>query len=72
MTKRTLSVFIELHDDCGFEVIVQDDETSMTQTFNQDTPDIETQIGVEVMSWLDMMTYRRIEQYAENSCKNER
>lgn len=55
MTERTLSVFLELHDDNRFEVIVQDNETSMTQTFNQDTPDIETKIGVEVMSWLDMM-----------------
>lgn len=55
--ERTLSVFLELHDDNHFEVIVQDNETSMTQTFNQDTPDIETKIGVEVMSWLDMMTY---------------
>lgn len=55
--ERTLSIFLELHDDNHFEVIVQDNETSMTQTFNQDTPDIEIKIGVEVMSWLDMMTY---------------
>lgn len=55
MTERTLSVFLNLQDDDHFEVIVQDNETSMTQTFNQDTPDIETKIGVEVMSWLDMM-----------------
>lgn len=54
---RTLTVFLELLDNDRFEVIVQDNETSMTQTFNQDTPDIETKIGVEVMSWLDMMTY---------------
>ena len=53
---RTLSVFLELLDNNHFEVIVQDNETSMTQTFTQDTPDIETKIGVEVMSWLDMMT----------------
>lgn len=55
--ERTLSVFLELHDDNHFEVIVKDNETSMTQTFNQDTPNIEEKIGVEVMSWLDMMTY---------------
>lgn len=55
--ERTLSVFLNLQDDNHFKVIVQDNETSMTQTFNQDTPDIETMIGVEVMSWLDMMTY---------------
>lgn len=54
---RTLSVFLKLHDDNHFEVIVQDNETSMTQTFNQDTPNIEEKIGVEIMSWLDMMTY---------------
>lgn len=53
---RTLSVFLELMDNDRFEVIVQDNETGMTQTFTQDTPDIETKIGVEVMSWLDMMT----------------
>lgn len=58
---RTLSVFLELHDDNHFEVIIQDNETSMTQTFNQDTPDIETKIGVEVMCWLDMMTYEEDE-----------
>lgn len=55
--ERTLSVFLKLLDNDRFEVIVQDNETSMTQTFTQDTPDIETKIGVEVMSWLDMMTY---------------
>lgn len=54
---RTLTVFLELLDNDRFEVIVRDNETSMTQTFTQDTPDIETKIGVEVMSWLDMMTY---------------
>ena len=54
---RTLSVFLELLDNDRFEVIVQDNETSLTQTFTHDTPDIETKIGVEVMSWLDMMTY---------------
>lgn len=52
---RTLSVFLKLMDDERFEVIVQDNETSMTQTFNQDTLNIEEKIGVEVMSWLDMM-----------------
>lgn len=55
--ERTLSVFLNLQDDNHFKVIVRDNETSMTQTFTQDTPDIETKIGVEVMSWLDMMTY---------------
>lgn len=55
--ERTLTVFLELQDNDRFEVIVQDNETSMTQTFNQDTPDICEKIGVEVMSWLDMMTY---------------
>ena len=55
--ERTLSVFLNLQDDNHFEVIVQHNETSMTQTFNQDTPDICEKIGVEVMSWLDMMTY---------------
>ena len=54
---RTLSVFLNLQDDNHFEVIVHDNETSMTQTFNQDTPNIEEKIGVEVMSWLDTMTY---------------
>lgn len=54
---RALSVFLKLMDDDRFEVIVQDNETSMTQTFTQDTPDICEKIGVEVMSWLDMMTY---------------
>ena len=54
---RTLSVFLKLHDDYCFEVIVQDNKTSMTRTFTQDTPDIEEKIGVEVMSWIDMMTY---------------
>jgi hypothetical protein len=33
----------------------------MTRTFTQDTPDIEEKIGVEVMSWLDMMTYEEDE-----------
>ena len=54
---RTLSVFLELQDDDRFEVIVKDDESGLTETFNQDTPNIEEKIGVEVMCWLDMMTY---------------
>ena len=54
---RTLSVFLELQDDYRFEVIVKDDESGLTETFNQDTPNIEEKIGVEVMCWLDMMTY---------------
>lgn len=54
---RTLSVFLKLMDDNRFEAIVQDNETSIAQRFTQDTPDIETKIGVEVMSWLDMMKY---------------
>lgn len=56
---RTLSVFLKLHDDYCFEVIVYDNNTSTTRMFTQDTPDIEEQIGVEVMSWLDMMTYEK-------------
>ena len=54
---RTLSVFLELQDDYRFEVIVKDDESGLTETFNQDTPNIEEKIGFEVMCWLDMMTY---------------
>lgn len=53
---RTLTVFLELLDNDHFEVMVLDNETSMGQTFTQDTPDICEKIGVEVMSWLDMMT----------------
>ena len=55
MTERTLTVTLTLRDDEHFEICVLDNETSMTQTFNQDTPDICEKIGVEVMSWLDMM-----------------
>lgn len=55
--EKTLTVTLKLLDDDRFEVIVKDDESGLTETFNQDTPNIEEKIGVEVMSWLDMMTY---------------
>lgn len=55
--ERTLTVYLELQDDDRFEVIVLDNETGLSETFNQDTPDICEKIGVEVMSWLDMMMY---------------
>ena len=56
---RTLSVTLKLQDDDRFEVIVLDNESGLSETFNQDTPDIETKIGVEVMCWLDIMTYEK-------------
>ena len=53
--ERTLTVTLNLRDEERFEICVQDNETGMNQTFNQDTLNIEEKIGVEVMSWLDMM-----------------
>ena len=55
MTERTLTVTLTLRDDEHFEICVLDNETGMNQSFNQDTLNIEEKIGVEVMSWLDMM-----------------
>lgn len=55
--ERTLSVFLKLMDDDRFEVIVKGDESGLTETFTENTPNIEEKIGVEVMCWLDMMTY---------------
>lgn len=55
--ERTLSVFLKLMDDDRFEVIVKDDESGLTETFTENTSNIEEKIGVEVMSWLDIMTY---------------
>ena len=49
--ERTLEVTLEQH----FSVTVLDNETGLSQTFDQNTPQIEEKIGVEVMSWLDMM-----------------
>lgn len=55
--ERTLTVTLKLQDDDRFEVIVKDDESGLTETFTENTPDICEKIGVEVMNWLDMMTY---------------
>lgn len=55
--ERTLTVTLNLRNEEHFEICVLDNETGLNQTFNQDTPDICEKIGVEVMSWLDMMTY---------------
>lgn len=53
--ERTLEVTLELLDEEHFTVTVLDNETGLSQTFDQNTPQIEEKIGVEVMSWLDMM-----------------
>ena len=55
--EKTLTVTLKLLDDDRFEVIVKDDESGLTETFSENTSNIEEKIGVEVMCWLDMMTY---------------
>lgn len=55
--EKTLTVTLKLLDDDRFEVIVKDDESGLTETFTENTSNIEEKIGVEVMCWLDMMTY---------------
>ena len=55
--EKTLTVTLKLLDNDRFEVIVKDDESGLTETFTENTSNIEEKIGVEVMSWLDMMTY---------------
>lgn len=55
--ERTLDIKLRLLDNERFEVIIRDNESGLSETFTQDTPEIESRIGVEVMSWLDMMTY---------------
>ena len=55
MTNRTLTVELKLYSDDVFEINVMDDESGMSRSFTQDTKDIEEKLGVEIMSWLDMM-----------------
>lgn len=55
MTKRTLTVELTLRDNDRFEVCVLDNETGLNNTFDQNTFNIDVAIGVEIMSWLDMM-----------------
>lgn len=55
MTKRTLTVELKLQDNDRFEVCVLDNESGMSRTFDQNTFNIDVAIGVEIMSWLDMM-----------------
>lgn len=55
MKARELTVALKLYDENRFTITVLDNETGMVNTFNQDTPDLCEKVGVEVVSWLDMM-----------------
>ena len=55
MKIRELTVELKLYDENRFTITVLDNETGMVNAFNQDTPDLCEKVGVEVVSWLDMM-----------------
>lgn len=53
--ERTLDVTRKLVNDDVFSVTIRDVESGLSETFDQNTHSIEEKIGVEIMSWLDMM-----------------